>query len=121
MHKTPTIMKYPLLFMLGLIITSFTIEIAPKVRAKIYVVDEANNIITGAKVTLYGTFNNYKIEKHPVASGKTSKKGFIEFTNLDEKVYYIHAIKGDLNNNGGNNQTDTLHAKGKNRFEIMID
>ena len=35
--------------------------------------------------------------------------------------YYIHVTKGDLNNNGGNVETEELHVKGKNRFEITID
>jgi len=106
---------------LGLIITAFTTDIARKVRAKIYVVTESNEIVEGAKVTLYKTHENYKAEKKPVISGKTNEKGFIEFRDLQEIVYYMHVIKGDLNNNGGSVQTDTLHAKGKNRFEVMID
>ena len=114
-------MRLLLILVLGLTITSFTTDIAKNVRAKIYVVNESNEIVEGAKVTLYKTHQNYKNETKPVASGKTNEKGFIEFRDLQEIVYYMHVIKGGLNNNGGSVQTDTLHIKGKNRFEVMIN
>jgi len=100
---------------------SFTPAIIKNVKAKIYVVDEANNPIPGATVILYDSFENYKKEEHPIVTEITNEKGFAEFKNLQEIVYYILARKGDLNNDGGNNATDTLHLKGKNRFEIMIN
>ena len=104
-----------------LILSSFTIHHAAKVKIKIFVVDESNNIIEGAKVTLYGTFENYKKEVKPLFSEVTNEKGFVQFKDLKEMNYYIHVTKGDLNNNGGNVETEELHLKGKNRFEIMID
>lgn len=114
-------MKLLLIAVIGLILTSFTINHSAKVKIKIFVVDESSDIIEGAKVTLYGTFENYKKEVKPLFSAVTNAKGFVEFKDLKEMNYYIHVVKGDLNNNGGNVETEELHIKGKNRFEIMID
>ena len=58
---------------------------------------------------------------YPVATGETNEKGYVEFKNLEEKVYYILVKKGDLNNHNGHVKTDTLSIAGKNRFKIMID
>ena len=114
-------MRLIIITAIGLILTSFSINYSAKVKIKIFVVDEASEVIEGAKVTLYGTFENYKKEVKPLFSGVSNAKGFVEFKDLKEMNYYIHVVKGDLNNNGGNVETEELHAKGKNRFEIMID
>lgn len=114
-------MKLLLIATFSLVLTSFTINHSAKVKIKIFVVDETSNIIEGAKVTLYGTFENYKKEAKPLFSAVTNEKGFVAFKDLKEMNYYIHVTKGDLNNNGGNVETEELHVKGKNRFEIMID
>jgi hypothetical protein len=114
-------MRLLLITTMSLVLSSFTINHSAKVKIKIFVVDEASLIIEGAKVTLYGTFENYKKEEKPLFSGTTNAKGFVEFKELKEMNYYLHVTKGDLNNNGGSVETEELHAKGKNRFEIMIN
>ena len=114
-------MRLILITALCLILASFNINNPAKVKIKIFVVDETSEIVVGAKVSLYGTFENYKKEVKPLFSGVTSTKGFVQFKDLKEMNYYIHVVKGDLNNNGGNVETEELHVKGKNRFEIMID
>lgn len=102
-------------------LASFTTAVGPKVKMKIFVVDENSAIIAGATVIVYGSFEDYKKEVNAIATGVTNKKGSVEFKNLEEKKYYLQVKKGDLNNNGGDNETDVLHLNGKNRFEIMID
>jgi hypothetical protein len=114
-------MRLLLTISISLVLTSFIVNHAAKVKVKIYVVNEAGEVVEGAKVTLYGSFDDYKKEVNPKFSGLTNAKGFIQFRELAEKNYYIHVVKGDLNNNGGNVETDVLHIKGKNRFEIMIN
>ena len=114
-------MKLLILSLLSSILISFTSVSEKPPRVKITVVSEDNEIVEGAKVTIYKNHETYKTEKDGVASGTTNKKGYIEFKNLEEKVYYIHVKKGDLNNNQGDSQTDTLKSANKNRFEIMID
>jgi len=114
-------MKTLTLISLCLILVSFSIYTIDPAKVKIIVVDENNSLVEGANVSLYISHDRYKSENNASASGKTNKKGVIQFKNLEEKVYYIHVRKGQLNNNGGSIQTDTLRASGKNRFQIMID
>ena len=114
-------MKILTLVFLCLIFVSFSIYTVDSTKVKIIVVDENSSLVEGANVILYINHERYKSEKNASASGKTNSKGVIQFKNLEEKVYYIHVRKGQLNNNGGSIQTDTLHASSKNRFQIMID
>ena len=114
-------MKTLSLASLFLILVSFSIFTVKPAKVKIIVVDENSNLVEGANVSLYINQERYKTEKNASASGKTNSKGIIQFKNLEERIYYIHVRKGDLNNNGGSIQTDTLHASSKNRFQIMID
>ncbi len=103
------------------ILLSFTVQTEPKSKVKVFVIDENGATVEGASVTLYGDFTSYEKEVNPVMTGVTNKKGFIQFKKLEEKKYYILAKKGDYNNNGGENETDILKTKGKNRFEVTID
>ena len=76
-------MRLLLIASIGLILTSFTINHSAKVKIKIFVVDESSNTIEGAKVTLYGTFENYKKEVKSLFSVVTNAKGFVEFKDFD--------------------------------------
>ena len=114
-------MKSLTLLIIGLSLASFTIYQASSTRVKITVVDEEELIVVGASVEVFKTKDSYKKEVAPVKTGKTNEKGYIEFKNLEERVYYILVKKGDLNNNNGDVKTDTLSVAGKNRFKITID
>jgi len=116
-----TNMKSLTLLIIGLSLASFTIYQASSTRVKITVVDEEELIVVGASVEVFKTKDSYKKEVASVKSGKTNEKGYIEFKNLEERVYYILVKKGDLNNNNGDVKTDTLSVAGKNRFKITID
>lgn len=114
-------MKTITLIIIGLVLSSLTVLQKGATKAKITVVDDKEQIVTGATVTIFKTKENYNKEIKPVATAKTSEKGTVQFKNLQEKVYYILVRKGDLNNNNGNVKTDTLDSAGKNRYLIMID
>lgn len=88
---------------------------------KIFVVDENNTAIEGAKVQVFATFKDYEDETNLVTSAETNAKGYVQFKNLKEQKYYLLVSKGSLNNFQTNNETDVLRMKGKNRFEIMIN
>jgi hypothetical protein len=106
---------------IGLALTSFTIYQSGSTRMKITVVNEQEALIAGASVEVFKTKDSYKKEVAPVKSGITNKKGYIEFKNLEERVYYILVKKGEHNNHNGHVKTDTLSVAGKNRFKITID
>jgi hypothetical protein len=112
-------MKYFLIYLLALTLTSFTVGSGAKMR--ITVVDENNSVVSGAQVQVFATFKNYEDESNPVATGETNAKGFVQFKGLKEQKYYVLIKKGSMNNHSSSNETDVLHLKGKNRFEIMID
>ncbi len=90
-------------------------------KARITVVDENDNIVPGATVTLFKTHEDYKKETNPVISAVTNEKGFVEFKNLQELSYFVLVEKGERNNHGGHNHIPKLRTKGKNRFVIQID
>jgi hypothetical protein len=112
-------MKYFIISVLALVLTSFTVGSGAKMR--ITVVDENNSIIEGATVEVFTTHKNYEDEENAIATGVTNAKGFVQFKNLKEQKYYLLVSKGSLNNHHTHNETDVLRLKGKNRFEIMID
>ena len=114
-------MKPYLAIYLSLLLFSFTVLTPKPPKARITVIDENNNIVVGATVTLFNTFADYQAETNAVESAVTNEKGFVEFTNLTEDEYFVLAEKGHLNNHGGHNHIDKLREKGKHRFEIMIN
>lgn len=114
-------MKTITLLIIGLVLSSITVFQKDTTKAKITVVNEKEQIVVGATVSLFKNKENYNKEIKPVITGKTNDKGFVQFKNLQEKVYYILVRKGDLNNHNGSVKTDTLSAAGKNRYLIMID
>ena len=112
-------MKYLLISILAIGLSAFTLGSGPKM--KIYVVDESNAVVAGAKVQVFGSFEDYEKEENELMSAETNAKGFVQFKNLKEQKYYLLISKGSLNNHQTVNETEVLHVKGKNRFEIMID
>ncbi|MEN8248880.1 MAG: hypothetical protein ABFS32_08105 [Bacteroidota bacterium] len=114
-------MRTLLLILVAFSMSSFMIQGGKPAKVKIVVIDENSLIVEGASVTIYENAEDYKKEQNPIAMSKTNEKGFVQFKNLKEKVYYLHIEKGDLNNNRGNVKTGKLETKGKNRFEIMIN
>jgi len=111
--------KLFLAFLLLATLPAFTQD--KPLKARITVVDENDNVVSGATVTLFKTHDDYKNETNPVVSATTNEKGFVEFKNLQELSYFVLAEKGDLNNHGGHNHIPKLRTKGKNRFVIQID
>ena len=112
-------MRTLMISILALSLTSFTVGSGAKMR--ITVVDENNAVVSGAKVLVFANHDDYENEDNIVASGETNAKGFVQFSNLKEQKYYVLIKKDNLNNHHTHNETDALHIKGKNRFEIMIN
>lgn len=88
---------------------------------RITVLSRLGNPIENAKVTVYANQEDYENEENAVAGPAfTDEKGRVTFKNLEDKQYYIQAIKGDANNYGDAEQTGKL-KKGKiNKFNIVI-
>ena len=93
-----------------------------KTSVKITVIDELGNIVKGASVQLYGTDEDYRQETNSVTEiGITDKKGQVKFKELESKVYFVSAVKGDKNNVGAGVQTAKLEEGKLNKFNIVIE
>jgi hypothetical protein len=109
-----------LMFLLLFAVSSaFTFQIF-KTTLKVIVRTELGNLAQGVKVTLYNNAEDYNAEQNPVQSGETDKKGVIYFEELEAKPYYISAEKGDMNNFGAGEKTDTLRPKHINQVTVII-
>lgn len=88
---------------------------------RLTVLSSLGNTVENAKVTVYKTWDDYENEENAVAGPAfTDEKGRVTFKNLEEKMYYVQAIKGEANNYGEGEQTGKL-KKGKiNKFNIII-
>jgi len=88
---------------------------------KITIVDELGNVVEGAKVTLYATEQDYRAETNPIDSSVTDSKGRVTFKKIKPAIYFVHAIKGEKNNNAAGVQTDELIAGKINKITIVIE
>lgn len=89
---------------------------------KITIRNDLGNAEEGVKVQLYKTDADYRQETNPVSEAEYSdSKGRVTFKDLDPMVYFVHAVKGNLNNNGAGVQTDTLKEGRINKVTIIIE
>src|SRR5690606_10572589 len=89
-----------------------------KTSLNVTVRDEVGNTVEGATVQLFKTEEDYNKEENAVAEATTDKKGVAKLKDLEALPYYILVKKGDLNNFGGGEQTDTLQARRINQVTI---
>jgi hypothetical protein len=117
-------MKRPVFFVLLIFLligTGFTaVEVIPT-SLKINIRNSLGNTESGVSVTLYGNQEDFKKEENPVQQGLTDEKGMVTFKNLEAKIYFVAAEKGDMSNFGMGVQTNTLEAKKLNKVTIIIE
>lgn len=102
-----------------LLSSSFTVQLF-KTSLKINVRNDLGNIVSGAKVTLFDTREDYEKSENALDTKTTDSKGYAVFENLEPKIYYISAEKGDANNFGAGEKTDSLAEKRMNKVTIII-
>ncbi len=89
---------------------------------KINIRNELGNIEEGASVQLFGSEEDYRNETNPVTAVEiTDKKGSVKFKELEAKIYFINAKKGDKNNIGAGVQTDALEEGKLNKLTVIIE
>ncbi|WP_020532338.1 SpaA isopeptide-forming pilin-related protein [Flexithrix dorotheae] len=110
------------LFSLMVMLSSFSLkaQLLPT-NLEITVLDEKGNIQPGASVKIYESEEDYKNDKNAINTGKTDEKGKIKFKKLKTQAYFVKAVKGDLNNDDGANQTSILVEKKTNKVNIIIE
>jgi len=93
-----------------------------KTSLKITVRNELGNIEENVAVQLFLTEEDYRNETNPVTEVTyTDEKGEVKFTDLEPKIYFVNAEKGDLNNYGAGVQTNKLEEKKTNKVTIIIE
>jgi hypothetical protein len=89
---------------------------------KINVRNELGNIEEGVAVQLFGSEEDYRNESNPVTEKlMTDKKGNVKFKELESKVYFVNAVKGDKNNVGAGVATAKLEESKMNKLTIIIE
>jgi uncharacterized GH25 family protein len=89
---------------------------------RITILNELGNPVEGAAVQLYHSEEDYRQETNPATEVYyTDKKGQVKIKDLEAKVYYVNAEKGDKNNIGAGVMTDTLEEKKLNKVTIIIE
>lgn len=89
---------------------------------KLTVLNELGNQEENVMVQLFPTEEDYRNETNPVTEVQyTDKKGRVKFKDLEPRVYFVNAEKGDKNNIGAGVQTDTLAENKLNKITIVIE
>ncbi len=109
------------LFIFLLIGMGFTSSDAIPTSLKITIRNDLGNLESGVSVTLYANKEDFQKEENPVQQGTTNDKGVVSFKQLQAKVYFVAAVKGDMNNYGAGVQTNKLEEKRVNKVTIIIE
>ena len=109
------------LFFILLIGSGFDLKEAIPTSLKITIRNDLGNLESGVTVTLYANQQDFEKEQNPVQTGTTNDKGLVTFKDLQAKVYFVAAVKGDMNNYGAGVQTNQLEAKKINKVTIIIE
>jgi hypothetical protein len=107
---------------LMLALTSFSTFQVFNTSMKITVRNELGNIEEGVSVQLFGSEEDYRNETNPVTDKLvTDKKGNVKFKELEGKIYFVNAVKGDKNNVGAGVETAKLEEGKMNKVTIIIE
>ncbi len=108
-------------FILG--ISSFQASYAQlfPTNLEVTVLDDKGNVQEGVSVKIYETEEDYTKDKNIVAAARTNAKGEVKFKKLKEKVYFIRAEKGDMDNELSANKTGKLEPKRNNMVNVIIE
>ena len=93
-----------------------------KTSIKLTILNELGNPVENAEVRLFLTEDDYRNETNPVTEVyKTDSKGQVKIKELEARVYYVNAEKGDKNNIGAGVMTDKLDEGKVNKVTIIIE
>jgi uncharacterized GH25 family protein len=89
---------------------------------RITVLNELGNPVENAAVRLYVSEEDYRNETNPATEVYyTDDKGQVKIKDLEARIYYVNAEKGDKNNIGAGVMTDKLEEKKLNKVTIIIE
>ena len=113
--------KALILSVIVILSSAFTVELLPT-KLQVTVRNTLGNVEPEVRIELYETEEDYKNEENIVQEAVyTDKKGRVVFKDLEEKTYFINAVKGDMNNYGMGVQTGKLEKGKVNKVTIVIE
>ncbi len=116
---------YTILLLTSIVILSGALRSEAQVfntSIKITILNELGNPVEGAAVQLYTSEEDYRQEINPATDVYyTDKRGQIKIKDLEARIYYVNAEKGDKNNIGAGVMTDKLEEKKLNKVTIIIE
>ncbi len=93
-----------------------------KTSIKITILNELGNPVENAEVQLFLSEDDYRNETNPATEVfKTDSKGQVKIKELEARVYYVNAEKGEKNNIGAGVMTDKLDEGKVNKVTIIIE
>jgi uncharacterized GH25 family protein len=118
--------KYSLILSIACLTFLSAFHLAPeqilKTSLRFTILNELGNPVPDASVSLYLNQDDYRQEVNPVMETRTTdKKGRVKFSGLEPRVYFVHAVKDEMNNAGAGVQTDTLREGRINKVNIIIE
>ncbi len=92
-----------------------------KPKLQITVRNELGSLVENAEILLYKTKEDHSQSINPVTLKKsTNSKGNVMFDDLEPTIYFLSVIKGEANNFGAGEITDTLKINKINKSTIII-
>ena len=80
-----------------MLVSCVKIDTPPALEVK--VLDQYNDVVAGARVSLYTSLEEWSMLENPVQVWKnTDQNGKVTFLNLQEVFYYVYVEKDTLNN-----------------------
>lgn len=111
-----------IVFVVAISLLSFDSLQILNTSVKINIRNELGNIEEGVAVQLFGSEEDYRNETNPVTEiSYTDKKGNVKFKELESKVYFVNAKKGDKDNVGAGVQMQKLEEGKMNKVTIIIE
>jgi uncharacterized GH25 family protein len=88
---------------------------------RLTVLNSLGNPVSNAKVSIFANDEDYANDENAVAGpALTDEKGRVTFKNLDEKAYYVKAVKGDMSNYNEGEQMGKLEKNKLNKVNVII-
>ncbi|WP_027000942.1 hypothetical protein [Eisenibacter elegans] len=87
---------------------------------QVTVLDDKGKILPNTIVYLYENETDYENKKATITPQVANKRGRVEFSGLESKIYFIRAENGALNNSQGVFQTPPLTEAKQNQINIIV-
>lgn len=103
-------------------VSAMSYQIILKTSLEIKILNRLGSTVSGVEVKIYDNKEDYVAGKNQIGITETTdKNGKVLFKDLKAISYFVSAKKGELNNFGDAEVTDTLTAGRRNKVTIIIN